>query len=178
MKTILDILSEKHNIWLKYIISFGCNPEIAEDYVQEMYLKIYDYSQRKDNDLMYNENEVNYFFIYVTLKNMFYDNNRKKSRNIIVSIEEIDLPVEDYSETEFNIQLYKVKSWEENINTEIDNIKTYTRTKANLSYIKFIYDKIFIENKSIMDLSKEVGISYWSLRNTIQIIKQQIENEI
>jgi hypothetical protein len=178
MKTILDILSEKHNIWLKYIISFGCNPEIAEDYVQEMYLKIYDYSQRKDNDLMYNENEINYFFIYVTLKNMFYDNNRKKSRNIIVSIEEIDLPVEDYSETEFNIQLYKVKSWEENINTEIDNIKTYTRTKANLSYIKFIYDKIFIENKSIMDLSKEVGISYWSLRNTIQIIKQQIENEI
>jgi hypothetical protein len=178
MTTILDILSKKHNVWLKYIISFGCNPEVAEDYVQEMYLKIYNYSQRKENDLMYNENEVNYFFIYVTLKNMYYDNSRKKSKNILVSIEEIELPVDEYSETEFNLQIHKIKSWEKNINNEIDNIKTYTRTKANLSYIKFIYDKIFIENKSITDLSKEVGISYWSLRNTIQIIKQQIENEI
>jgi hypothetical protein len=178
MKTILDILSKKHNVWVKYLISFGCNTEIAEDYVQEMYLKIYNYSQRKDNDLMYNESEVNYFFIYVTLKNMYYDNNRKTSKNILVDIEKIDLPEDEYSETEFNIKLQKVKSWEENINNDIDNIKTYTRTKANLSYIKFIYDKIFVENMSITDLSKEVGISYWSLRNTIQIIKQQIENEI
>jgi hypothetical protein len=127
---------------------------------------------------MYNESEVNYFFIYVTLKNMYYDNNRKTSKNILVDIEKIDLPEDEYSETEFNIKLQKVKFWEENINNDIDNIKTYTRTKANLSYIKFIYDKIFVENMSITDLSKEVGISYWSLRNTIQIIKQQIENEI
>jgi hypothetical protein len=178
MRTILDILSDNHKIWLKYVISFGCEPEIAEDYVQEMYLKIYNYSETKDNDLMYNENEVNYFFIYVTLKNMYYDNNRKKSKVILVDIEKIDIPEEDYSENEFNIQLQKVKSWETNINNEIKNIKSYTRSKANLCYIKFIYDKIFIENMSITDLSNEVGISYWSLRNTIQIIKQQIKNEI
>jgi len=178
MRTILDILSEKHTVWVKYVISFGCSSEIAEDYVQEMYLKIYDYNQRKDNDLMYNENEINYYFIYVTLKNMYYDSNRKASRNVMVDIDKIDLPENDYCEDDYNINLCKIRSWEANINAEIDSIKTYTRRKANLSYIKFIYDKIFVEKMSITDLSKEVGISYWSLRNTIQIIKQQIENEV
>jgi DNA-directed RNA polymerase specialized sigma24 family protein len=178
MRTILDILSDNHKIWVKYVISFGCDPEIAEDYVQEMYLKIYSYSERNDNDLMYNENEINYFFIYVTLKNMYYDNNRKNSKVILVDFEKIEIPEEEYSEMKFNEQMNKVKSWELQINDEIKNIKTYTRSKANLCYIKFIYDKIFIENMSITDLSNEVGISYWSLRNTIQIIKQQIKNEI
>lgn len=178
MRTILDILSDNHKIWVKYVISFGCDPEIAEDYVQEMYLKIYSYSERNDNDLMYNENEINYFFIYVTLKNMYYDNNRKNSKVILVDFEKIEIPEEEYSEMKFNEQMNKVKSWELQINDEIKNIKTYTRSKANLCYIKFIYDKIFKENMSITDLSNEVGISYWSLRNTIQIIKQQIKNEI
>jgi hypothetical protein len=178
MRTILDILFEKHTVWVKYVISFGCSSEIAEDYVQEMYLKIHKYNQRNDNDLMYNENEINYYFIYVTLKNMYYDSKRKASRSVMVDIEKIDLPEIDYCEDDYNINLQKLKNWENNITAEIDSIKSYNRRKANLSYIKFIYDKIFVENMSITDLSKQVGISYWSLRNTIQIIKQQIENEV
>ena len=38
-KTMI-IVAAKHNEWLNIVLSFGCKPEIAEDIVQEMYIKI------------------------------------------------------------------------------------------------------------------------------------------
>jgi DNA-directed RNA polymerase specialized sigma24 family protein len=179
MKSILELVSEKHNVWIKYVISFGCDKETAEDYVQDMYLKIHAYIQNGKYDLMYNDNEINFYFIYVTLKNMYYDNTRKNSKYDIIEIDSYDF-VDDimYSETDFNLRMQKLKKWELNIVNQINEIEDYTREKANLCYILFIYEKILVENMSITELSKKAGISYWSLRNTIQIIKQQIKNEI
>lgn len=179
MKNILDVLSEKHSTWVKYIISFGCKKDIAEDFVQEMYIKIYDYSKRKDNDLMYNENEINYFFIYVTLKNMYYDNLRGKKKLSIVDLEKIDIEYDDdYNEIKFNTESKKLSKWIENMDKRINEIQDYTLEKSTLLYIKFIYDKVFVENKSVSQLSRDAGISYWSLRNTVQTIKEQVKNEI
>jgi DNA-directed RNA polymerase specialized sigma24 family protein len=178
MRNLLDILSEKHSTWIKYIVSFGCKIDIAEDFVQEMYIKIYNYSQRKDNDLMFNENEVNYFFVYVTLKNMYYDNLRRNKNIVIVSVEEVNLEDDSvYSEVIFNTQSDKVNAWVLSLDKQIDEIKEYNIEKASLSYIKFVYQKVFVENNSVSELSRDVGISYWSLRNTVQIIKHQIKNE-
>jgi hypothetical protein len=177
MKNILDVLSKKHNTWLKYILSFGCSSDVAEDFVQEMYIKIYNYSQKKDNDLMYNENEINYFFVYVTLKNMYYDNLRRNKNITLIDIEEVNI-VDDivYTESTFNNQSELLKCWEFDIDTRIESIKEYNLEKSSLMYIKFVYQKAFVENISVSELSREVGISYWSLRNTIQIIKEQIKN--
>jgi len=178
MRNLLDILSEKHSTWIKYIVSFGCKIDIAEDFVQEMYIKIYNYSQRKDNDLMFNESEVNYFFVYVTLKNMYYDNLRRNKNIVIVSVEEVNLEDDSvYSEVIFNTQSDKVNAWVLSLDKQIDEIKEYNIEKASLSYIKFVYQKVFVENNSVSELSRDVGISYWSLRNTVQIIKHQIKNE-
>ena len=178
MRNLLDILSEKHSTWIKYIVSFGCKVDIAEDFVQEMYIKIYNYSQRKDNDLMFNESEVNYFFVYVTLKNMYYDNFRRNKNIVIVSVEEVNLEDDSvYSEVLFNTQSDKVNAWVLSLDKQIDEIKEYNIEKASLSYIKFVYQKVFVENNSVSELSRDVGISYWSLRNTVQIIKHQIKNE-
>jgi hypothetical protein len=178
MRNLLDILSEKHSTWIKYIVSFGCKIDIAEDFVQEMYIKIYNYSQRKDNDLMFNESEVNYFFVYVTLKNMYYDNLRRNKNIVIVSVEEVNLEDDSvYSEVLFNIQSDKVNAWVLSLDKQINEIKEYNIEKASLSYIKFVYQKVFVENNSVSELSRDVGISYWSLRNTVQIIKHQIKNE-
>ena len=69
-------------------------------------------------------------------------------------------------------------AWLNRLNQEIESIESYTRQKANLTYIKFIFQKVFIENVNITKLSNEVGITYWSLRNTVLIIKEQIKNEI
>ena len=108
---ILDVLCLKHSQWLKYVKSFGCPDEIAEDYVQEMYIKIYNYSQIKNNDLMYDGEEVNYFFIYVTLKNMYFDDLRRSKKKIIINIDDIVLVEEpsDYSEDKFYFEGFSYK---------------------------------------------------------------------
>jgi DNA-directed RNA polymerase specialized sigma24 family protein len=178
MKNILDILFLKHSQWLKYVKSFGCPDDIAEDYVQEMYIKIHNYSQRKDNDLMYSENDVNYYFIYVTLKNMFYDDLRKAKKQIKVDLSDDFIQDEsEYTETDYHFKNDAKNVWIERLNSEIESIEEYNRKKANLMYIKFIFEKIFVEQMSVTKLSQEVGITYWSLRNTILIIKDQIKNE-
>lgn len=179
MTNILDVLYKKHKMWLNYVKSFGCPDDVAEDFVQEMYLKIHSYSQRKDNDIMFSENDVNYYFVYVTLKNLYTDNLRRKKRNILVDLTDDYIQDEtEYNEGNFDVQKEAMQVWIDNLNKEIDSIESYTRVKANLIYIRFIFQKVFIERLSVSELSREVGITYWSLRNTVLIIKQQIKDEI
>ena len=40
MEKDIENLYLKHKIWIKIVKSFGCNNSIAEDIVQEMYIKI------------------------------------------------------------------------------------------------------------------------------------------
>ena len=174
---ILNVLFLKHSTWIKYVKSFGCPDEVAEDFVQEMYIKIFNYSQKKDNSLMYNDTEVNYFFVYVTLKNMYYDTLRRTKNQIKVDLNDNYIQDEtEYTEVEFHLKNDAMEVWRDNLIEEIESIKEYNRKKANLSYIKFIFDKVFIEQISVSELSREVGITYWSLRNTVLIIKQQIKD--
>lgn len=178
MKNILEILCLKHKQWLDYVKSFGCSDDIAEDYVQEMYIKIHSYSQRKDNDIMFSENNVNYYFIYVTLKNMYYDDLRKSKKQFKVDLSDDFIQDEkEYTETDYHFKNNAKNVWINRLNSEIESIKEYNRKKANLMYIRFIFDKIFVEQVSVTKLSQEVGITYWSLRNTVLIIKEQIKNE-
>ena len=55
---ILDILSNKHQDWFNMAKSFGLSNDDANEIVQEMYIRIYDYT--KDiKKIMYNKTEVN-----------------------------------------------------------------------------------------------------------------------
>ena len=55
---ILDILAKRHDEWIKMANSFKLNNNDAKELVQEMYLRMYNYT--KDvNRIMYNEKEIN-----------------------------------------------------------------------------------------------------------------------
>jgi len=179
MTNILEVLSKKHKQWLDYVKSFGCSNDIAEDYVQDMYLKIYSYSQRKDNNIMFDENQVNFYFVYVVLKNMYTDDLRKNKKHLTTDLS-VDIPeeIKEYSEVDFYLKNDAKDVWLNRLNSELESIEDYTRQKANLTYIKFIFQKVFVEQIHISELSREVGITYWSLRNTVLIIKEQIKNEV
>ena len=40
VKKTMILVAAKHKDWLEIVLSFGCKQEVAEDIVQEMYLKI------------------------------------------------------------------------------------------------------------------------------------------
>lgn len=180
MKNILDILFLQHKTWVKYVKSFGCSDDIAEDYVQDMYVKIFDYYQKTHNDLMFNQNEVNYFFIYVTLKNAYFDDIRRSNKQSFVSIDEnIHIDEESYSEDIYLTQSKAVEIWLTKINAEIVEMEKedYSRRLVTLNFYLYIYDKVLVKQTNLSELSREIGITYWSLRNTLNNIKRQINEE-
>tara|TARA_R110002096_G_scaffold91037_2_gene206139 strand:+ start:1657 stop:2133 length:477 start_codon:yes stop_codon:yes gene_type:complete len=152
-KTMI-LVAAKHNEWLSIVLSFGCKPEIAEDIVQEMYIKI-QLKLEKGLDIMYNEKEINYYYIFKTLKSLFYDLKRKGKNITIVSIDDVHLTTSD-------------------INYE----EPYKKIENELSKM-FWYDRkvfeIINEGESIAEFSRKSKIHYYSLYNTYNRVKNKLK---
>lgn len=174
MKSTLSLLAEKHKDWIRVVKSFGCNSDTSEDIVQEMYIKIHNLL-KKGGDIMYNEEEINHFYIFRTLRTMFIDLTRKQSKVKFVSIEN----TKDYS-TEDIINLFKKLHIKEF--TEFDNIQKYQNQVDNELdklhwYDKKIYNHIQ-EGESIKSLSDKTKISYYSIYNTYNKVKKYLHKKI
>tara|TARA_R110000868_G_scaffold37097_1_gene131190 strand:+ start:3944 stop:4420 length:477 start_codon:yes stop_codon:yes gene_type:complete len=150
----MKMVAAKHNEWLNIVLSFGCKPEIAEDIVQEMYIKI-QLKLEKGLDIMYNEKEINYYYIFKTLKSLFYDLKRKGKNITIVSIDDVHLTTSD-------------------INYE----EPYKKIENELSKM-FWYDRkvfeIINEGESIAEFSRKSKIHYYSLYNTYNRVKNKLK---
>jgi DNA-directed RNA polymerase specialized sigma24 family protein len=176
---MIEQLAQRDSEWREMAFRLTKDKDLADEIVQEMYLKIYSYSQRKDNNIMFDENQVNFYFVYVVLKNMYTDDLRKSKKHLKTDLTiDIAEEIKEYSEGNFDVQKEAMEVWVNRLNEELESIEDYTRQKANLTYIKFIFQKVFVEHIHISVLSREVGITYWSLRNTVLIIKEQIKNEV
>lgn len=180
---IIEVLSKRHNEWIKIAKSFKISDDDANEIVQEMYLRLHDYT--KDiNKIMYNETEVNTFYIYITLRNLYYSGftkvyRGKSSKNkIIILFSEIN-------ENTFNGLLNQLSE-------DYDEISNDITKKTNLD---ILYDKInkVIDNwywydkkltklylntdMSMRDISKETNISLSSIFNTLTNAKEKIRHK-
>ena len=81
IKKKMILIAKKHHTWVDIVSTFGCTQQLAEDIVQEMYIKIQLTLEKGKLDIMYND-EINYYYIFKTLKTLFLDLKRK-SKNII-----------------------------------------------------------------------------------------------
>ncbi len=139
--------------------SFGLT-DTAEDLVQDMYIKINDWKGKYNNSLMYNETEVNQYFVFITLRNLFLDHKRKekRQRNSLLNYKQSSYT----SNNEYEDQLELIKK-------EIKNWHLYDRK---------IYELIFQEGKSMLELSKLTGIDYYSIYRTVKKIKKIINKKL
>ena len=148
------LVAAKHKEWLNIVLSFGCKHEIAEDIVQEMYIKI-QLKLEKGLDIMYNEKEINYYYIFKTLKSLFYDLKRKGKNITIVSIDDVHLTTND-----------------------INYQEPYKKIENELSKM-FWYDRkvfeIINEGESIAEFSRKSKIHYYSLYNTYNRVKNKLK---
>ena len=153
-KTMI-LVAAKHKDWLEIVSSFGCNQEQAEDIVQEMYLKIMLLMERKGLDIMYNETEINYYYIFLTLRTLFYDLKRKSKNITMVSMDDIHLTTSDVNYQE-----------------------PYDKIQEELSKM-FWYDRkvfeIINEGESIAEFSRKSLIHYYSLYNTYNKVKNKLK---
>tara|TARA_R100000353_G_C6496412_1_gene193054 strand:- start:242 stop:757 length:516 start_codon:yes stop_codon:yes gene_type:complete len=165
----LSEIAKKHNDWINIVLSFGCDPDIAEDLVQEMYLKI-DSLIKRGIDITYKD-EINYYYIYKTLKSLFLDLKRKEKNIIKVNIYDNYIKnygkyVEEY--LQYNEQEIDLVEKMQKLNKILDNLYWYDRK---------IFDLIS-NGMSIQELSNQTKISYYSLYNTYRNVKKHIKNNL
>lgn len=188
---LLKLLYKKHKLWIKYLRSIGCPGAVCEDIVQEMYIKIDAYIKKTGNDIMYSDNQVNIYFVYLTLARMYYDYAKKLKKYEVVELKDwmMDdiLSEEDIIEEIFEEKIEniydKCQTIEEWYNDDLylnlldeTEIETQNYNKEDLEkyYLRRIFKEVFYDKTALSKLSKETKITYWSLRNTVNIIKKQI----
>ena len=167
-------LHKYQRLWVGYVLDLGCNIETAKDIVQEFYVKMH----LTKSDYLYNDDEPNFFGCYLILRNMVFDLKRKEKKYSIISDENItDSIDEDYIESqELDDKYNALNEWLNKNTLSIESgVFEYDSDVLRKIYYKTIFEEIFYNNKKISVLSRETGISYYSLYNTVKRIKEQIK---
>jgi len=139
------------------VSSFGCDKELAEDITQEMYIKI-QLKLEAGLDIAY-EDEINYYYIFKTLRTLFLDLMRKRKNIYKINIDTINNL--DKKDTE---QVNYTEKYDSIIN-ELDNMYWYDK-------------KVFLlidGGESVASLARKTGIPYYSLYNTYKRVKEKLK---
>ena len=163
---MLKILARHNDLWLSYVLSFKVNTDTAKDIVQEFYLKMSNF----EGDIMIGE-RINFYFVYLVLRNMIFDLKKKEKRFYFT--EEIPaVEDEEYTETDTTKSQYITKWINEH---NLDDLNLENTEDLKKIYNACVFNEVLLEKKSIAELSRETTISYYSLYNTIKIIKNEIK---
>jgi len=184
-ESIIELVKHER-IWHNYLKSWGCNIDTSKDLIQEMYIQIDTYLKKHKKSIMYNKKEINFYFVYLTLYSMFKDLKRAEKRVQIVSLENLDFIQDEETviiQDNYN-NFQAIEEWFLNQDyldmTEIErptdeNLEVYDRDKMYNFYQRKIFEEVFLNKKSIKQLSRDTSISYYSLYNTVRNIKEQIK---
>ncbi len=162
MKTTLEKIAEKHDDWHRVVLSFGCKESIAEDIVQEMYIRIHTYIT-KGVDISYGD-DINHIFIYRTLRSLYIDLHRKEKNIIKTNIDNLA----DYIDENESLSKGDVCNAMQQMDSLLDKTFWYDRTVF----------EIISSGTSIAELSRRTNITYYSLYFTHKRVKQLIKDNI
>ena len=155
---MLEKVFKSHSKWINTTIKFGCSRDEAEDIVSNMYL-IIGRMLKKGLDISYGD-EVNYYYIYLTLKTSFLQmcNKKKKQNNVPLDLV-LDIESGEYIDFDSADNILK---------EELDGLHWYDKKVFNL-----------IQNEySITELSNKTSITYHSLYNTYRKTKAKLTKKI
>ena len=77
---ILEKLSKRNDEWIKIALSICKDKTLANDLVQEMYLRIEKYV--KDPERITTNDKISSLYIYVTIRNLYFKHQNNKKRKI------------------------------------------------------------------------------------------------
>jgi len=163
---MMELLSKYHNLWIAMGLSLGIPRDLVEDFIHEMYLRLDKYI-KDPNKIMYNDTDVNKFYIYVTLKNLWNSYLKERSRHNILRLDDIDVVYEIVEANDFQAELKKQKAEElivDNIKKEVDGWDSW--------YDKKLFKIYYESDISMRKLSKDSHISVTSIFNSCKNYKQ------
>lgn len=162
MNKSLTILAKHHKEWVNIVKSFG-EKDFQEDIVQEMYIRFTKYA--KPENVIIN-GKVNKSFIWIMLRNIYYDKIKFENRIETVSLDNIF----DAFYEEIDI---------DNINAFSKLITKIDDTKNSIHWFDKGILKLYFENDmSMRDIAKETKIGLTTIFQSINKSKKKIKKEI
>jgi len=154
-------IAKHHNEWVTIVKGFG-EQLYYEDIVQEMYLRVYKY---KTKEQIYQKNKLNKGFIWLVLRNIYYDTCKQKSKVTKVSLDQCaEITSEYILESEFKAR----RTLEDKIDNEI---KTWHE------YDKLLFRVYSLSTDSMRDIAKGTGINLHSIFGTLKNCKNRLRLE-
>ena len=166
---LIDKLADKHEDWIRMAKSFGADIEQSNELVQSMYIRLVKYVDADSERIMYTKDEVNTYYVYVTLRNLFLsnahsyksdcdlDDTSKSSQKAYIS-QDLDLIFE---------QAHKVLF--EKIDAIVNEWYWYDKKLWGIHF----YDKV-----SMRGIAADTKISLSSIFNTLKNGKEKVRNEV
>jgi len=160
---LIDKLAEKHKDWIHMAKSFGCDDDAANELVQGMYLRLSKYVDKVDK-IMYDEDNINTYYVYVTLRNLFLSGYHKVKK---------DLPIDNFSIGADETYKIDYETAFDKLISKIENIvgKWYW-------YDKKLWEIHFKKQMSMRMIASVTKISLSSIFNTLKNGKEKIRSEV
>jgi len=177
LKTTLEKIAEKHEDWHRIVLSFGCKESIAEDIVQEMYIRIHTYIT-KGVDISYGD-DINHIFIYRTLRSLYIDLHRKEKNIIKINIDNLAEYIDENESLTKGDVCNAISDHFADVSKKVCNAMQQMDSLLDKT---FWYDRTVFEiissGTSIAELSRKTNITYYSLYFTHKRVKQLIKDNI
>lgn len=169
---LLKMLSDRHDDWIRMASSLHVrNDEVLgtpNDIVQDMYVRLNKYVN-DPSKIMYNDTELNTMFIYITIRNIYFNHYRYQSKtNLVTSDKEyFQDDTCTQSDLDHSVELFKIEL-EDKI---LEEIKTWHHYNAR------IFKIIFFEGVGLRKLARDSGISLSSIFNTVKKGKKKLRDK-
>ncbi len=169
---MLELLAKNHLLWVKMVYNMGCPRHLCEDIVQEMYLKINRLVTDKKK-IMYGDDDVNRFYVYVTLRNLYSDYRKAKNKYTFFSYLETDdadsIHTAEYLYHETDVAreeaFYKLTTM---VSKEINSWHRYDAKLCNTYYLG---------DMTLREISSGTNISLTSIFNSIKNYRAFLKNK-
>ena len=161
---MLEKLAVHHSLWVKMLVNMGCNREDAKDLVQDMYLRLN--RLVKDPAKMMYGDDVNRYYVWTTLRNMYFSKLKRDRASIFYELwdsDEGENSEYDMSEDEAFTKITK----------HIDEI-----TRDWTVYDKKLFELYFIKGLSLRAIAKGSKIGLTSIHTSILNYKQILRDSL
>ena len=172
---ILKELGEYHHQFITQLLFLGCPEDLREDFVQDMYLKVYEASKCR-------EIEYKKAFASLVLRNMYFDYCKKKKREIASDwIENANIFAEQLNKEE---EVQKSQDMDDlfSVIPDFTNEAFVVDVKKDYGVLNGYELSILIlhykEEVTMRRLAKESGITLSSIYNTIKKAKLKLKKAL
>ena len=162
---MLSKIAKHHDKWVDIVKKLGCDPFVAEDVVQDTYLRLHKYKDRVEQKVITPEGEVNTFYMFVTLRNLLRDTMNIENNYVGVEewiFEESDDDADMEMEIAYNKFIRKVKE------------------EANSwgSYHSKLFNLYFMTDYTMRDISNGTDIGLTHIYNNLKSYREVIVEKL